>query len=150
LTITEAPLDALTLAMFAVPSIALCGTNPPAWLRRHVFNRRVILATDNDPPGDRAADAMAGLFLPMGATVERIIPPNGVKDWNALLMERGAVGVAATLRHYELYDREHMSLFRGDDPFTGMDLETLDDQTRGSDTWSQMETNGKEWQTNAM
>jgi hypothetical protein len=104
LAITEAPLDALTLAMFAIPSIALCGTNPPTWLRRKVCSTRIILATDNDDAGNKAADALAGLLAPMRSRVERIIPAYGVKDWNELLMEYGAVGVGAVLRRHKLYD----------------------------------------------
>lgn len=63
-----------------------------------------MLATDNDQAGNTAAEVMAGMFTPMGATVERLSLPDDIKDLNQLLMDSGAVGVAAVLRRHRLYD----------------------------------------------
>jgi hypothetical protein len=52
--ITEAPIDALSLAAVGVPALALCGTNMPAWLPRALAFRTCVLAPDDDAAGDTA------------------------------------------------------------------------------------------------
>jgi DNA primase len=90
LLITEAPLDALTLAAAGFPALALIGTAWPEWLPRHGAFRRVVLATDADAAGDRAAGRLAAVLLPLGARVARLRPWRG-KDWN----EIGAAGLGS-------------------------------------------------------
>jgi len=94
--ITEAPIDALSLALAGLPALALCGIgNPALWLVKHLgmravhtpagFGRTVFLAFDNDPAGDTAA-ARIGANLPLVRTVR--LRPQG-KDWNADLTTDG-------------------------------------------------------------
>ena len=88
--VTEAPLDALTLAFAGLPwAVALCGCEGlPEWLRRRAAFKTVYAAFDADEAGDRASLLLADLLRPLGATVVRL-RPDGAKDWNALLQERG-------------------------------------------------------------
>lgn len=83
--ITEGPIDALSLALGALPAVALIGTNAPHWLRKHAFSRRVLIATDADDAGDAAAAAITRQLGSYGATVERLRPAGGCKDWNDVL-----------------------------------------------------------------
>lgn len=84
LVLTEAPIDALSLAACGVPAVALCGTTGPAWLPGACVLRTVALAFDSDDAGDTAADQLRPLLESLGATVERW-RPNGAKDWNDAL-----------------------------------------------------------------
>lgn len=95
--ITEAPLDALSLAVCGAPAVALCGTSWPEWLPGHCAFRRVALATDADPAGDAAAAHLAVSLWSFGARTERWRPDGG-KDWNELLQARGAAPLRAVLR----------------------------------------------------
>jgi hypothetical protein len=53
--ITEAPLDAIALAMKGLPSIALFGAgNRQAWLVDSLAGRNVVIATDEDAAGNKA------------------------------------------------------------------------------------------------
>jgi hypothetical protein len=84
LILTEAPIDALTLAAAGRPAIALCGaTNCPSWLPQACAFRHVLLALDGDNAGDAAAKHLAARLRPLGARVERL-RPGWFKDWNAL------------------------------------------------------------------
>ncbi len=83
--IVEAPLDALSLAVCELPAIALCGsTNRPAWLRRELAFRAVVLATDADAAGDAAAEDLRA-WLNLGTRCSRLVLPAGCKDANELL-----------------------------------------------------------------
>lgn len=84
LIVTEAPLDALSLARAGYPAVALCGTQPPTWLHRVCAFRRVLLAFDADEAGDRAADTQTCELESFGARCERL-RPDGFKDWNDAL-----------------------------------------------------------------
>lgn len=97
IVITEAPLDALSLAACGAPAVALCGTSWPEWLPGHCAFRRVALATDADPAGDTAAAHLAVPLWSFGARAERWRPDGG-KDWNELLQSRGAAPLRAVLR----------------------------------------------------
>jgi hypothetical protein len=89
LVVTEAPIDALSIAAAGFPAFAFCGTNPPAWLHLAGGLRRVLLATDADDPGDRAAEKIAARLHTFGATCQRL-RPEGAKDWNEFLTLYGA------------------------------------------------------------
>lgn len=89
LIVTEAPLDALSLAEAGYPALALCGTEAPTWLyRAAAFRRAVLLAFDADEAGDTAAWRLAPLLESFGARCKRL-RPEGTKDWNAYLQEQG-------------------------------------------------------------
>lgn len=86
IVVTEAPLDALSLAACGVPALAFIGTTGPAWLPGLCVFRHVALAFDADEAGDKAADALRPVLESFGAKVERWRPEGG-KDWNDLLRD---------------------------------------------------------------
>lgn len=91
--ITEAAIDALSLAMAGCPALAFIGTSGPRWLHIACGLRRVVLAFDADEAGDKAAAKIAALLQPYGARCERL-RPDGAKDWNAMLQVLGSDGLA--------------------------------------------------------
>jgi hypothetical protein len=89
--LTEAPFDALTLALCGVPAVALCGSSaPPEFLTRGAFGRRYWLAFDADEAGDKAAEAIGASLKRSGGLVERL-RPSSAKDWNEALQAGGVV-----------------------------------------------------------
>ena len=55
-----------------------------------------MLAFDADDAGDASAMALAPALRSFGARIERRRPV-GAEDWNALLVERGAQAISASL-----------------------------------------------------
>jgi hypothetical protein len=96
LVITEAPIDALSLAAAGVPAVALCGKSSPAWLPELCAFRSVVLALDGDQAGDAAATTLAGALHTLGARVERWRPTAG-KDWNELVQRYGVAALQSAL-----------------------------------------------------
>jgi len=94
--ITEAPLDALSLAVCGFPAIALLGTKYPAWLPAAIGTRRAYLATDNDGAGDGAAERLYQALAKNGGEVYRLNPKR-VKDWNEHLCTYGPAVMEAAL-----------------------------------------------------
>ncbi len=88
LVITEAPIDALSLAVAGVPAIALGGTSWPDWLPSACALRPVVLALDADKAGDDGCTRLTAALQAYGATIERWRPSGG-KDWNELLTSLG-------------------------------------------------------------
>ena len=86
--ITEAPIDALSIACSGYAAVALIGTHFPAWLPAACAFKRVFIATDNDDAGHLAAEKLAAALLPYGCKLQRLQPVHG-KDWNELLQARG-------------------------------------------------------------
>lgn len=87
--VTEAPLDALALWLGGgIPALALIGTSGPGWLKRHLAFKSVLLATDADEAGERAASALAGELRARGSAVLRLTP-GGAKDWAAAWEQSG-------------------------------------------------------------
>lgn len=94
--VTEAPIDALSLASVGFAAVALCGTSAPAWMHLACGLKRVVLAFDADDAGDNAATALASFLSPYGARCERLRPKAG-KDWNeALQRDSGALRAMLT------------------------------------------------------
>lgn len=88
--ITEAALDALSLAVVGVPAIATMGAgNIAPWLPKRLAMRTVYMAQDNDEAGEKAAKGLAEQLVRLGARVFRFRPPAG-KDWNDSLLAIGA------------------------------------------------------------
>lgn len=84
LVIAEAPIDALSLFVCGLPAVGTTGINAlPDWLVKHGVRKRVLVATDADPEGDRAAGEWAERFG-WARQVERL-QPAGAKDWNEML-----------------------------------------------------------------
>ena len=80
--ITEAPIDALTLAACGYPAVATCGTSFSGDLAALFILRSVVLAHDADSAGDKAAESAAAKLHTFGASCIRL-KPEGAKDWNA-------------------------------------------------------------------
>ncbi len=104
LTVAEAPIDALSLAMAGVPAIALFGCNLPEWFHRLRAFPRVAIATDADEAGDKAAEKWAARLETFGARCYRLRPDasicsdlEGVKDWNGALQRLGAADLRELL-----------------------------------------------------
>lgn len=96
--VTEAPIDALSLAMAGFPALALCGTNIPHWFHLACGLREVVLATDADEKGDSAADAHGAFLTLYGARCTRL-RPEGFKDWNEMLKGKGPHELCDWLSH---------------------------------------------------
>lgn len=102
--ITEAPIDAMSLALAGLPAVALCGVSAmPAWLIRRLsappagrpgFSRTVLMAFDADAAGDAAADRLASA---LSLCRVRRLRPQGAKDWNAVLTEAGLDALRAAV-----------------------------------------------------
>lgn len=86
--LTEAPIDALSLAVAGFPAVALCGKTGPDWLPKFCFGRTVFLGFDADEPGDEAAQKLAPSLESFGATCKRL-RPEIAKDWNEFLARFG-------------------------------------------------------------
>ena len=95
ITITEAPIDALSLVLSGYPALALVGKSWPGWLPAFIasLRKRVYLATDADEPdsrgiqaGDEAATKMATALRYYDCRSDRL-RPGRAKDWNAQLLE---------------------------------------------------------------
>jgi hypothetical protein len=98
LVITEAPIDALALAVCGVPAVALCGTTGPRWLPRLAALRPVLLALDNDRAGDAGAAKVGAELVSLGARCERLRPAR--KDWADDLTAVGRDVLAAQLAEW--------------------------------------------------
>lgn len=80
IALTEAPLDAIALWLCGLPAMAMIGTSGPPWLERRLAFKSVILATDADEAGERAAAQLQPGLRARGALVFRL-RPTGAKDW---------------------------------------------------------------------
>lgn len=86
IAVTEAPLDALALAMNGLSSIATFGAgNRQAWLVATLSGRDVVIATDDDDAGEKAERELRK-WLRFGTEMTRI-RFNGCKD-AAEMLER--------------------------------------------------------------
>lgn len=92
----EAPIDALSLTVGGYPAIAALGCQLAEFVADRTALRRVLVATDADEAGDRAAAEWAVALQASCARCLRLRPPAGV-DWNALLLRLGAEAFGAKL-----------------------------------------------------
>jgi hypothetical protein len=99
--VTEAPIDALSLASAGYPAISLCGTSAPGWMYRACAFKRVLLAFDADAAGDKAAASLEAILAPYGAACERLRPEGG-KDWNEVLQRDGRESLSDWLAYHVL------------------------------------------------
>lgn len=90
LIVTEAPIDALSLASVGLPAIALCGSGVRDWIIKKSGLGTIHLALDADPAGDESSVRAASDLLKYGATVYRLRPSRGCKDWNEMLTTLGS------------------------------------------------------------
>ncbi|WP_282609709.1 toprim domain-containing protein [Pelagibius sp. Alg239-R121] len=88
LAVSEGVEDALTvLQETGMPAAACCGTSGLQGLRLPDTVRSVVIAADNDEPGQKVAGIAAARFRKEGRQV-RIATPEGAKDFNAALMDQ--------------------------------------------------------------
>ena len=97
LIVTEAIVDAITLAQCGFPAIALCGTSLRDFVIIRFFGRRIFLAFDADEAGDHAYEEWRTAGLPRTRNIERL-RPEGAKDWNQHLLEYGRNALTTWLR----------------------------------------------------
>ncbi len=102
LTVTEAPIDAMSLAALEelrtdTLYVSTAGGMGPHTLEalgqalQNLSSRldaKVVAAFDADEMGDRYAGFLSALAAGVGLTVDRMIPPEGRKDWNDVLVGR--------------------------------------------------------------
>lgn len=88
LAICEGACDALAFSMCGIPAAAMTGTTPPAWFYKKMAFRRVLIATDADEAGDKAAYKLKTELVSRGAKVLRLRPRNA-KDWGEVLENIG-------------------------------------------------------------
>lgn len=86
------------MALFGLPGWALLSTgNLRRWRAPHGV-RRVLIAGDRGPDGERSARQLRGALQAEGVAAEVVFPPPGAGDWNDVLqgagMEEGRGGVA--------------------------------------------------------
>lgn len=121
--ITEAPIDALSLAVAGLPAIALCGTSPiPRWVTIRLGrpapmaqgrSRTILLAFDNDQAGETAAECIGRIIA--NPQARRLRPEH--KDWNDDLMHGGVEALRARcggLRSLQGSEAAHGDLPRRD------------------------------------
>lgn len=88
--VTEAPIDALSLATCGFPALALCGKSGwPQWLPIKCAFKEVVLAFDGDAAGEDGAAKLLPILESLGAKTRRVAPEEA-KDWNEMLAKRGA------------------------------------------------------------
>ena len=97
LVVTEAPIDALSLAAAGLPAVAVTGTTLRPWLVAAYAGRRVLLAFDADEAGASAYEEWRGALQAVQADVYRMKPAAGAKDWNELLVTHGPAALRACL-----------------------------------------------------
>ncbi len=104
-TVTEAAIDALSLATCGVQSFAVNGKDGlPDWFLRRCAFRVVQIAFDADAAGDAAADKLAAVLRSRGATVVRLRPPEPFKDWNEALIAQGKDALTEYLTPFRSFD----------------------------------------------
>nr|HQU85982.1 toprim domain-containing protein [Pyrinomonadaceae bacterium] len=87
--ICEAPIDALALEMCGIPAVAMIGTSVPDWLALKFSFKQVLIATDADLAGDKAAFNLQNRLASRGAKFYRL-RPRTAKDWAEVLENIGA------------------------------------------------------------
>lgn len=101
IVITEGALDALSrrrIARLRGEHAAVVGifsaSSPAVGLPLDLMKgRRVVIALDSDPPGEKACEVLACALSGVAADLVRE-RPRGVKDWNELLVRGAARGAA--------------------------------------------------------
>jgi DNA primase len=96
ITLCEAPLDALTLAACGFSAVALNGCIMPEWLPAALAFKRVLIASDADEAGNKAAPEWTAKLQAFGARCARFTPYRA-KDFNEALQRDGQSAAASYL-----------------------------------------------------
>lgn len=105
--VTEAPIDALSLAMCGRHAVALGGVVMPDWLIKLLAFRTIALAFDNDSngAGRKAAQELQPKLLSFGIAAFRMKPQREKDeekgDWNMMLKTLGPGRLTQWLNYYE-------------------------------------------------
>lgn len=94
--VVESAIDALSLALAGLPSIATIGTSVPEWVGKRLALKTVYVSHDADKAGDDAAKKVSERCQKFGATVQRW-RPEGHKDWNDVLVKGGLEALRQSL-----------------------------------------------------
>jgi hypothetical protein len=108
LVVAEAPIDAMSFAALerirtdTLYAATAGGMGPDTidalnGLLRKLARRacsRLVIATDADKPGERYAVRLTEMAAGAGVPAERVLPPNGLNDWNDALKARAGRGVS--------------------------------------------------------
>lgn len=86
--ICEGAIDAMALAMCGIPAVAMTGTSPPGWFYKKMAFRHILIATDADEAGDKAAYQIKAELISRGAKTLRL-RPKSAKDWGEVLEKIG-------------------------------------------------------------
>jgi len=71
--VTEAPIDALSLAACGFPALALCGKSGlPQWLPIRCAFKEVMLCLDGDVAGEKGAAKLSPFLESLGAETRRV------------------------------------------------------------------------------
>lgn len=136
LVITEAPIDALSLAACGLPAVALCGTTLRPWLARAAAFRTVWLAFDADEAGDKAVVTWTAELSKYGADIKRLRPAGG-KDWNELLITHGPEALSESIEQFrppapEVFPTEAETPPAPSDPLSALPLALEEEQTEAA------------------
>jgi DNA primase len=91
IVVMESAIDALSVYQLTEnAALSLGGTSPLALefaLAHSPQISRVLLALDNDEAGRISCERIEQLLRDRfsGVSIERLLPPNGCKDWNEIL-----------------------------------------------------------------
>lgn len=86
--ICEGQIDALALSSCGVVAFAMTGTSAPDWLLKKLAFKAVLIATDADEAGDKAALKLRYELELRGAKTFRL-RPRAAKDWAEVLENKG-------------------------------------------------------------
>ena len=87
-SVVEGEIDALSLALYGLPSVAMIGTSWASWLPQALAAKQVLIATDADAAGDDAAARLICALAAFDSPMRRLRPAGG-KDWNDVLLRLG-------------------------------------------------------------
>jgi predicted RNA-binding Zn-ribbon protein involved in translation (DUF1610 family) len=87
--VCEGAMDALSLWLCGVSSVALVGTSAPDWLPSALAFSCALIATDADVAGDRAATELENSLSPRACRTLRL-RPRIANDWGEALERAGA------------------------------------------------------------
>ncbi len=110
LIITEAPIDALSLATAGFPAVATIGTSWPDWLVEMASKKLVFIAFDNDKDkaGEKASIKLTAQLSGLGAKAQRLLPSR--KDWNEVLLTDGLEAIKSQFIGFGLIPNNYLPM----------------------------------------
>jgi hypothetical protein len=115
--VCESPIDALSLHLCGLPSVALIGTSAPEWISPALAFKKVAGALDADQAGDEASAPLMVVLRSRGAS-SVILKPVGGKDWNEILVKQGKAHLQAFIEEKIAEAFPHHNVSRSIQPST--------------------------------